>query len=131
MSSTNAMKRVGYGYVSNMERSIIEKLSREEKHMHHKEKLEVPPFTGKLDEADGRYAIIFTKPGCVKCRQTIRQLSNSMTVNHYQADDTAIAYFKYIGVRSKPVVFNIDHYDIIDQWCDMRTDKINQYKEAD
>lgn len=31
MNSTNAMKRVGYGYVSNIERSIIEKLSREER----------------------------------------------------------------------------------------------------
>lgn len=31
MSSINAMKRVSYGYVSNIERSIIEKLSREER----------------------------------------------------------------------------------------------------
>lgn len=130
MNSTNAMKRVGYGYVSRTEQSIIEKLSREEKHMHHKEKLEVPPFTGKLDEANGHYAIVFTKPYCSKCRQTIRQLSNSMTVNHYPADETAIEYFKRMGIRSMPVVFIFDHYDIIDEWCDLRVDKIKQYTKG-
>jgi len=127
---SNAMKRVSYGYVSNMEQAIIEKLSKEEKHMRHKETLEVPPFTGKLDEANGRYAIVFTKPGCNKCRQTIRILSHSIMVNHYQADKTAIEYFKRMGIRSMPVVFIFDHYSVKDEWCDLQVDKIKQYTEG-
>lgn len=61
------MKRVGYGYVSRTEQEIIEKLSREEKHMN---------------------AIIYTKPQCQKCRRTVFKLSRVMPVQTITADGT-------------------------------------------
>ena len=54
----SGMKRVGYGYVSRTEQAIIEALSREEKHMQ---------------------AIIYTRPGCQKCRCKPSQQTQTTT----------------------------------------------------
>ncbi|MFD1431384.1 thioredoxin domain-containing protein [Lacticaseibacillus yichunensis] len=107
---SNRMIRTDYGYVSGIERSIIEKLSREEKHMH---------------------AIIYTKPNCAKCRMTSNLLSRAMPVQTIMADEQDYARFRKQGYKSMPVVTVYKPDGTRDQWCDMRTDKINQYKEAD
>ncbi|WP_203628334.1 ribonucleoside-diphosphate reductase [Lacticaseibacillus mingshuiensis] len=104
------MKRVGYGYVCSTERSIIEELSREEKHMH---------------------AIIYTKPNCAKCRMTSNLLSRAMPVQTIMADEQDYARFRKQGYKSMPVVTVYKPDGTCDQWCDMRIDKINQYQEAD
>lgn len=106
----SGMKRVGYGYVSRTERSIIEKLSREERDMH---------------------AIIYTKPNCPKCRMTVNLLSRVMPVQTIPADADDYEWFRKQGYRSMPVVTIYKADGTHDEWCDMRTDKINQYKEAD
>lgn len=106
----SGMKRVGYGYVSGIEQSIIEKLSREEKRIH---------------------AIIYTKPNCAKCRMTSNLLSRAMPVQTIMADEQDYARFRKQGYKSMPVVTVCKPDGTCDQWCDMRTDKINQYKEAD
>lgn len=108
MSSTNAMKRVGYGYVSNMERSIIEKLSREEKHMQ---------------------AIIYAKPHCQKCRQTVIKLSSVMPVQTITADADDYERFRKLGYRSMPVVTIYKADGTQDEWCDLQVDKIKQYTD--
>lgn len=80
MNSTNAMKRVGYGYVSRTEQSIIEKLSREEKRMQ---------------------AIIYTKPHCQKCRRTVFKLSRVMPVQTITADADDYERFRKLGYRAR------------------------------
>lgn len=108
MSSTNAMKRVGYGYVSNVEQAIIEKLSREEKRMH---------------------AIIYTKPNCAKCRMTSNLLSRAMPVQTIMADEQDYARFRKQGYKSMPVVTVYKADGTHDEWCDLQVDKIKQYTE--
>lgn len=107
---SNRMIRTDYGYVSGIERSIIEKLSREEKHMN---------------------AIIYTKPHCPKCRMTVNLLSRAMPVQTIMADEQDYARFRKQGYKSMPVVTVYKPDGVHDRWCDMRIDKINQYKEAD
>ncbi|MCT3349596.1 ribonucleoside-diphosphate reductase [Lacticaseibacillus paracasei] len=109
MSSTNAMKRVGYGYVSNMEQAIIEKLSREEKHMQ---------------------AIIYTKPHCQKCRHTAMKLKQVMPVSTITADERDIERFRKCGYQSFPVVTVYKADGTHETWCDLRVDKIKQYTEG-
>lgn len=104
----SGMKRVGYGYVSRTEQSIIERLSREEKHMN---------------------AIIYTKPGCQKCRHTILKLKQVMTVQTITADERDIERFRKQGYRSFPVVTVYKANGVHDCWCDLRVDKIKQYTE--
>ncbi|EPC69431.1 hypothetical protein Lpp71_16049 [Lacticaseibacillus paracasei subsp. paracasei Lpp71] len=108
MNSTNAMKRVGYGYVSHTEQAIIERLSREEKHMQ---------------------AIIYTKPGCQKCRRTILKLSQVMPVQTITADERDIERFRKQGYQSFPVVTVYKANGTHETWCDLRVDKIKQYTE--
>ena len=79
----SGMKRVGYGYVSRTEQAIIEALSREEKHMQ---------------------AIIYTRPGCQKCRRTVFKLSRVMPVQTITADADDYERFRKLGYRSMPVV---------------------------
>lgn len=105
---SNGMKRVGYGYVCSTERSIIEKLSREEKHMN---------------------AIIYTKPGCQKCRHTILKLKQVMTVQTITADERDIERFRKRGYQSFPVVTVYKSNRKYDCWCDFQVDKIKQYTE--
>jgi glutaredoxin-like protein NrdH len=105
----SGMKRVGYGYVSRTEQSIIERLSREEKHMN---------------------AIIYTKPGCQKCRHTILKLKQVMTVQTITADERDIERFRKQGYRSFPVVTVYKENGVHDRWCDLRVDKIKQYTEG-
>lgn len=109
MSSINAMKRVGYGYVSNMEQAIIEKLSREEKHMQ---------------------AIIYTKPHCHKCRWTIFKLSRVMPVQTITADADDYERFRKLGYQSFPVVTVYKANATHETWSDLQVDKIKQYTEA-
>ncbi|WP_264460690.1 ribonucleoside-diphosphate reductase [Lacticaseibacillus paracasei] len=105
----SGMKRVGYGYVSNMEQAIIEKLSREEKHMQ---------------------AIIYTKPHCQKCRHTAMKLKQVMPVSTITADERDIERFRRLGYRSFPVVTVYKANGVHDRWCDLRVDKIKQYTEG-
>ena len=109
MNSTNAMKRVGYGYVSHTEQALIEKLSREEKHMQ---------------------AIIYTKPHCQKCRRTVFKLSRVMPVQTITADADDYERFRKLGYRSMPVVTIYEADGTHDEWCDLRVDKIKQYTEG-
>lgn len=104
------MNRVSYGYVSRTEQAIIEELSREEKKIQ---------------------AIIYTKPSCPKCRLTVNRLSATMPVQTITADERDYKRFRELGYQSMPVVTVYKPDGTHDQWCDMRTDKINQYKEAD
>ena len=106
---SNGMKRVGYGYVSHTEQAIIEKLSREEKHMN---------------------AIIYTKPRCQKCRRTVFKLSRVMPVQTITADADDYERFRRLGYRSMPVVTIYEADGTHDEWCDLRVDKIKQYTEA-
>ncbi|RXT17768.1 ribonucleoside-diphosphate reductase [Lacticaseibacillus chiayiensis] len=106
---SSGMKRVGYGYVSRTEQLIIEKLSREEKHMQ---------------------AIIYTKPHCQKCRRTVFKLSQVMPVQTVTADERDIERFRKQGYRSFPVVTVYKSNRKHDRWCDLRVDKIKQYTEG-
>ena len=106
---SNAMKRVGYGYVSHTEQAIIEKLSREEKHMH---------------------AIIYTKPNCPKCRMTVNLLSRAMPVQTITADADDYERFRKLGYRSMPVVKIYKADGTQDAWCDLQVEKIKQYAEG-
>ena len=105
---SDTMKRVEYGYVSRMEQSIIEKLSREEKHMQ---------------------AIIYTRPGCQKCRRTIFKLSRVMPVHTITADADDYEQFRKLGYRSMPVVTVYKADGTHDEWCDLQVDKIKEYTE--
>lgn len=109
MSSINAMKRVSYGYVSNMEQAIIEKLSKEEKHMQ---------------------AIIYTKPHCQKCRRTVFKLSRVMPVQTITADADDYERFRKLGYQSFPVVTVYKANGTHETWCDLQVDKIKQYTEG-
>lgn len=109
MSSTNGMKRVGYGYVCSTERSIIGKLSREEKQMQ---------------------AVIYTKPKCQKCRHTAMKLKQVMPVSTITADERDIERFRKCGYQSFPVVTVYKANGTHDRWCDLRVDKIKQYTEG-
>ncbi|WP_101512073.1 thioredoxin domain-containing protein [Lacticaseibacillus paracasei] len=109
MNSTNAMKRVGYGYVSHTEQAIIEKLSREEKHMN---------------------AIIYTKPHCQKCRHTVLKLSRVMPVQTVTADADDYERLRKLGYQSFPVVTVYKANGTHETWCDLRADKIKQYTEG-
>ena len=104
----SGMKRVGYGYVSRTEQAIIEALSREEKHMQ---------------------AIIYTRPGCQKCRRTVFKLSRVMPVQTITADADDYERFRKLGYRSMPVVTVYKADGTHDEWCDLRVDGIKQYTE--
>ena len=106
---SNGMKRLDYGYVCSTEQAIIEKLSKEEKHMQ---------------------AIIYTKPHCQKCRWTVTRLSKVMPVQTITADERDYKRFRKLGYRSMPVVTIYNVYGTHDEWCDLRVDKIKQYTEA-
>ena len=104
----NGMKRTEYGYVCSTEQEIIEKLSREEKHMN---------------------AIIYTKPHCQKCRWTVSKLSQVMKVQTITADERDYKRFRELGYRSMPIVIVYNVYGTHDEWYDLRVDKIKQYTE--
>nr|UWI11806.1 MAG: Thioredoxin [Bacteriophage sp.] len=108
MNSTNAMKRVGYGYVSRTEQVIIEKLSREE---------------NKLQ------AIIYVKPRCKKCWRTQYKLKQVMPVQTITADADDYERFRKLGYRSMPVVTVFKANGTHETWCDLRLDKTKQYTE--
>nr|DAM19726.1 MAG TPA: glutaredoxin-like protein [Caudoviricetes sp.] len=105
----SGMKRVSYGYVSRTEQAIIEELSREEKKIQ---------------------AIIYTRPGCQKCRRTVFKLSQVMPVSTITADADDYERFRKLGYRSFPVVTVYKANGVHDRWCDLRVDKIKQYTEA-
>ena len=104
----DVMRRLDYGYVCSTEQEIIDKLSREEKHMH---------------------AIIYTKPHCQKCRWTVSKLSQVMPVQTITADERDYKRFRKLGYQSMPVVTVYNVYGTHDEWCDLRVDKIKQYTE--
>ncbi|WP_426388215.1 ribonucleoside-diphosphate reductase [Lacticaseibacillus paracasei] len=105
----SGMKRVSYGYVSRTEQAIIEELSREEKKIQ---------------------AIIYTRPGCQKCRHTAMKLKQVMPVSTITADERDIERFRRLGYRSFPVVTVYKANGVHDRWCDLRVDKIKQYTEG-
>lgn len=102
------MERLSYGYVCSTEQAIIEKLSREEKHMN---------------------AIIYTKPKCQKCRHTAMKLKQVMPVSTITADERDIERFRKLGYQSFPVVTVYKANGTHETWCDLRVDKIKQYTE--
>ena len=102
------MERLSYGYVCSTEQAIIEKLSREEKHMN---------------------AIIYTKPHCQKCRRTVFKLSRVMPVQTITADERDIERFRKLNYQSFPVVTVYKANGTHETWCDLRVDKIKQYTE--
>ena len=104
----SGMKRLDYGYVSRTEQLIIEDLTRKEKHMQ---------------------AIIYTKPGCQKCRRTVFKLSQVMPVQTITADADDYERFRKLGYRSMPVVTVYKADGTHDEWCDSQVDKIKQYTE--
>ncbi|MDY0839008.1 thioredoxin domain-containing protein [Lacticaseibacillus paracasei] len=108
MNSTNAMKRVEYGYVSHTEQVIIEELTREEKRMQ---------------------AVIYVRPGCQKCRHTILKLEQVMPVQTITADADDYERFRRQGYRSMPVVTIYKADGTHDEWCDLQVDKIKEYTE--
>ena len=103
---SDIMKRLEYGYVCSTEQAIIDKLSREEKHMH---------------------AIIYTNPHCQKCRWMVAKLSQVMPVQTITADERDYKRFRKLGYQSMPVVTVYNIYGVHDRWCDLRVDKIKQY----
>ncbi|MES5863640.1 ribonucleoside-diphosphate reductase [Lacticaseibacillus paracasei] len=105
----SGMKRVSYGYVSQTEQAIVEHLSREEKRTQ---------------------AIIYTRPGCQKCRHTILKLKQVMAVQTIVADERDIERFRKQGYQSLPVVTVYKSNRKHDCWCDLRVDKIKQYTEV-
>ncbi|MCP9306168.1 ribonucleoside-diphosphate reductase, partial [Lacticaseibacillus paracasei] len=100
---SNAMKRVGYGYVSQIEQAIIEELSREERRTQ---------------------AIVYVKPGCQKCQRTVLKLSRVMPVKTITADADDYERFRKLGYRSMPVVTVYRANGTHETWCDLRVDKI-------
>ena len=104
----SGMKRVSYGYVSRTEQAIIEELSREEKKIQ---------------------AIIYTRPGCQKCRHTAMKLKQVMPVSTITADERDIERFRKQGYQSFPVVTVYKANGTHETWCDLRVDKIKQYTE--
>lgn len=98
-----------YGNLYDAEYRIIEKLSKEENHMQ---------------------AIIYTKPGCQKCRHTILKLKQVMTVQTITADERDIERFRKRGYQSFPVVTVYKSNRKYDCWCDLQVDKIKQYTEG-
>jgi len=104
----NRIWNTSYGNVTDVEHSIIEHLSREEKHMN---------------------AIIYTKPNCPKCRMTVILLSKAMPVQTIKADERDYKRFRKLGYQSMPVVTIYKADGTHDEWCDFRVDKIKQYTE--
>ncbi|WP_010489635.1 ribonucleoside-diphosphate reductase [Lacticaseibacillus zeae] len=98
-----------YGNLYDAEYRIIEELSREEKHMQ---------------------AIIYTRPGCQKCRHTAMKLKQVMPVSTITADADDYERFRKLGYRSMPVVTIYKADGTHDEWCDLRVDKIKQYTEG-
>ena len=103
------MRRTEYGYVSRTEEAIIEQLTREDQRSQ---------------------AIIYTRPGCQKCRHTILKLKQVMTVQTITADERDIERFRKQGYQSFPVVTVYKSNRKHDCWCDLRVDKIKQYTEG-
>ena len=97
-----------YGNLYDAEYRIIEELSREEKHMQ---------------------AIIYTRPGCQKCRHTAMKLKQVMPVSTITADADDYERFRKLGYQSFPVVTVYKADGTHETWCDLRVDKIKQYTE--
>ena len=98
-----------YGNMYDVEYRIIERLSREEKHMH---------------------TIIYTKPNCPKCRMTVNLLSKAMPVQTVKADERDYKRFRELGYQSMPVVTVYKQNGSHDKWCDFMVDKIKQYTKG-
>lgn len=73
-------------------------------------------------------AVIYTKPNCVKCRMTKMQLHLPMTV--HMATDDDYTRFKAKGYQSMPVVEILQDGKQLDEWSDMRVDKMHKWNEA-
>lgn len=82
-----------------------------------------------IQEVDKNYyephAIVYTKPGCVRCRMTMKQLH--LPIIQRTATDEDYAKFRAIGYQSMPVVEVVQEGKVIDAWSDFRADKIKQY----
>lgn len=105
----SGMKRVSYGYICKTEQKIIEALSREEKQMQ---------------------AVIYTRPGCQKCRRTAMKLKQVMPVSTITADERDIERFRKCGYQSFPVVTVYKANGTHETWCDLQVDKIKKYTEG-
>ncbi|RND95675.1 hypothetical protein FAM19404_02402 [Lacticaseibacillus paracasei] len=105
----SSMKRLDYGYVSRTEQLIIEDLTRQEQRTQ---------------------AIIYTRPGCQKCRHTAMKLKQVMPVSTITADERDIERFRKCGYQSFPVVTVYKANGTHETWCDLQVDKIKKYTEG-
>lgn len=80
---------------------------------------------------------IYDKPGCAKCRMTERKFKvkgipytrkTLLTGDNKEYTDKKLAQFKEQGFSSFPIVkvYNEDG-SLVDSWCDLRMDKLNEY----
>lgn len=103
------MRRTEYGYVSDTEYLVD---------------LDLDHW---LKERNRLQAIVYTNPECGKCRMTINMLRKAMPVRSKQAETHDLEAFKAAGIRVMPVVYVFKNNKPIDQWSDMRVDKIKHY----
>ena len=108
-SNHDKMWRTDYGYVSSEEYWIDHDL---EKWLKGRKQMQ---------------AIVYTKPGCMKCQQTVRQLSKAMHTKAVTATADDIKALKAGGVQSMPAVYIFEGSKPIDYWSDLRPEKIRQY----
>lgn len=82
-----------------------------------------------IQEVDRNYyephAIVYTKPGCVRCRMTMKQLH--LPITQHTATEADYEKFRAMGYQTMPVVEVLKEDKVIDAWSDFRADKIKQY----
>lgn len=81
---------------------------------------------------------VYDKPGCAKCRMTERKFKVSgipytrktlLTGSNKDYTDKKLDQFRNQGFNSFPVVlvYNDEDGSLVDSWCDLRMDKLNEY----
>lgn len=81
----------------------------------------------EVDKQMALHAVIYTKPNCPKCRMTMMRLD--LPIEHHDATPADFERFKEQGYRSMPIVQIVKDGKVIDEWSDMRPDKIKEWSE--
>lgn len=88
------------------------------------------------------HAVLYSTPNCQKCRMTYRQLSQIMPVKieklfdpekqNEEWSNKKLEKFREQGYSSMPVlrVYNDQTGERLDDWCDMKIDRINYWKKV-
>jgi len=80
---------------------------------------------------DMRYhATIYTKPHCVKCRQTVIRLTLPKETRAMADYPDIREKFIEMGIKAMPVVVVSKGKNIEDIWCDYQIDKIKKWNKA-